>query len=288
MKYDVLLATKDKHFSLDFRKKMYRRRMRLDAVNTPWAFNRILRKQRKDISLVILDLDFSRLELNKIMFYIRRYVEHIPVLVVHGKHYSFLKESEAMRNLDVYGCLYRTLNKGEFNKLLDELEDLFDKDRDKKIENIDYLEKEKTFACTFKNKKTYFLKRPDIEDDDDSKIKNYKIDKNQLHFTVYLKSGKKYTVPWDFIKYLDDEEYIYYKKNITEEISAKEIGIRIRQARTSKQFKQIDLERKTGIKRANISRIEKGEHYPSLVTLEKLAEAMEVPVAQFLAKKEKS
>ncbi len=49
-------------------------------------------------------------------------------------------------------------------------------------------------------------------------------------------------------------------------------------------MRQIDLAKKTGIQRANIARIEGGKHYPSLETLEKIADAFGVPVAKFLTK----
>ena len=81
-----------------------------------------------------------------------------------------------------------------------------------------------------------------------------------------------------------DEKYKYYKENTKERISSKEIGKRISQLRKQKKLRQEDMAIKTGIQRANISRIEGGKYYPPLETLEKIADALSVPVARFLAK----
>lgn len=158
---------------------------------------------------------------------------------------------------------------------------------DKKFEKVEYLEQENVFACTFKNRKTYFLSRKDIPDDDGTKIKNLDIDEDGYHFTVYLESGVKYEMVWDFVRYICDEKYEYYKNKTAEGISSKEIGSRICEAREIRRFTQEELAKKAGILRANIARIEGGKHYPSLETLDKIAEALEVPVAKFLVKSEK-
>jgi transcriptional regulator with XRE-family HTH domain len=57
-----------------------------------------------------------------------------------------------------------------------------------------------------------------------------------------------------------------------------EIGKRLRQMRESKQLSQGDVEKRTGLLRAYISRVENGHTVPSLETLEKMARALEVPM----------
>jgi transcriptional regulator with XRE-family HTH domain len=57
-----------------------------------------------------------------------------------------------------------------------------------------------------------------------------------------------------------------------------EIGKRLRQMRESKQLSQGDVEKRTGLLRAYISRVENGHTVPSIETLEKLARALEVPM----------
>jgi transcriptional regulator with XRE-family HTH domain len=57
-----------------------------------------------------------------------------------------------------------------------------------------------------------------------------------------------------------------------------EIGARLRQLREYKQFSQGDVEKRTGLLRCYISRVENGHTVPAIETLEKLARALEVPM----------
>ncbi len=58
------------------------------------------------------------------------------------------------------------------------------------------------------------------------------------------------------------------------------IGDRLRDLREQKHFSQGDIEKRTGLLRCYISRVENGHTVPSIETLEKLARAMEVPLYQ--------
>lgn len=283
MKYDVLLATKDSDLARKFKKTLNKSRVRLEASAAPTQFGSILHKRRQILESVILDLTMPDIDVNRIIFYINQFKRDIPVFLLHG-NYSIIKEREAFCNLSVYAYMKRTITKSYFEKLLDEMNALVGADMDKKLEKVDYLKQENVFACTFKNMKTYFLNRKDISDDDGTKIKRCMLDKDQYHFTVFLESGKEYVIIWDFIRYICDEEYEYYKENKKERISSEEIGKSVCQSRKQKKLRQEDLAIKTGMQRANISRIESGKHYPSLETLKKIADALSVPVAKFLAK----
>ena len=55
------------------------------------------------------------------------------------------------------------------------------------------------------------------------------------------------------------------------------IGERLRQLREQKNFSQGDIERKTGLLRCYVSRVENGHTVPSIETLEKFARALEAP-----------
>lgn len=282
MKYDIVLATNNRSLANNFRKALPIR-TKLDTIDTPAKLNRLFRKRGKMLEVMILDLTFPEKDLNRFIFYIKQFKKDIPVILLHIEH-SLIK-SEAFRNLSVYGCMRQPSNKQEAEVILNDLSNIFELDMDKKFEKVEYLEQENVFACTFKNRKTYFLPRKDIPDDDGTKIKNYDIDEDRYHFTVYLESGVKYEVVWDFVRYICDEKYEFHKSKAKEGISAEEIGTRISQLRELKKLTQEDLAKKTGIQRANIARIEGGKHYPALETLEKIAEALEVPVAKFLVKK---
>ena len=58
------------------------------------------------------------------------------------------------------------------------------------------------------------------------------------------------------------------------------IGDRLRELREAKKLSQGDIEKRCGLKRAYISRVEHGHTVPSIETLEKLARALEVPLYQ--------
>jgi transcriptional regulator with XRE-family HTH domain len=59
------------------------------------------------------------------------------------------------------------------------------------------------------------------------------------------------------------------------------IGETIRNFRLQKGMSQGDIEKRTGLLRCYLSRVENGHTIPSLDTLAKIATAMEVPLAQF-------
>ncbi len=59
------------------------------------------------------------------------------------------------------------------------------------------------------------------------------------------------------------------------------IGATIRTYRLQKGMSQGDIEKRTGLLRCYLSRVENGHTIPSLDTLAKIANAMELPIAQF-------
>jgi transcriptional regulator with XRE-family HTH domain len=59
------------------------------------------------------------------------------------------------------------------------------------------------------------------------------------------------------------------------------IGERLRELRVEKKLSQGDIEKKTGLLRCYISRVENGHTVPAVETLEKFARALEVPMYQF-------
>jgi transcriptional regulator with XRE-family HTH domain len=58
------------------------------------------------------------------------------------------------------------------------------------------------------------------------------------------------------------------------------IGDRLRELREEKKLSQGDIEKRTGLVRPYISRVENGHTVPSIETLEKWARALEVPMYQ--------
>jgi transcriptional regulator with XRE-family HTH domain len=58
------------------------------------------------------------------------------------------------------------------------------------------------------------------------------------------------------------------------------IGDRLRSLREEKKLSQGDIEKRTGLLRCYISRVENGHTVPAIETLEKMARALEVPLYQ--------
>src|ERR1700730_17436689 len=58
------------------------------------------------------------------------------------------------------------------------------------------------------------------------------------------------------------------------------IGDRLRELREAKELSQGDIEKRTGLLRCYISRVENNHTVPAVNTLEKLARALEVPMYQ--------
>jgi transcriptional regulator with XRE-family HTH domain len=68
-----------------------------------------------------------------------------------------------------------------------------------------------------------------------------------------------------------------------QDISLMKIGTTIRAFRLQKGLSQGDIEKKTGLLRCYLSRVENGHTVPSLDTLSKIAQALDLPIAQFFA-----
>src|ERR1700683_1735325 len=65
------------------------------------------------------------------------------------------------------------------------------------------------------------------------------------------------------------------------------IGEKLKALRTQKNMAQRDIEKRTGLFRCYISRVENGHTVPAIETLEKMARAMEVPLYQIFYDGEK-
>ena len=58
------------------------------------------------------------------------------------------------------------------------------------------------------------------------------------------------------------------------------VGERLRVLREAKKFSQGEIEKRTGLLRSYVSRVENGHTVPAVETLEKFARALEVPMYQ--------
>jgi DNA-binding XRE family transcriptional regulator len=58
------------------------------------------------------------------------------------------------------------------------------------------------------------------------------------------------------------------------------VGAKIKEKRKVAGLSQQELERKSGLPQSHISRLENGQHSPSFATLEKIAQALGIPVTE--------
>lgn len=156
----------------------------------------------------------------------------------------------------------------------------------KRIIKVKFLEDAKTFLLWMENMKTYALKMSDLPEADSTGVKKWSLSRKRDHILIIQESGNRLEVPWDIILYLYEPEYEYYKEKQFEkpEVEKGRIGLMIREHRTKKGYSVQALADKIGIKRPNLSRLEHGHHQPSLETLEKIAEALEIPVVDLIAR----
>ena len=66
------------------------------------------------------------------------------------------------------------------------------------------------------------------------------------------------------------------------------IGDRLRELRETKKLSQGDIEKRTGLLRCYISRVENGHTVPAIETLEKLARALEIPLYQLFLRRRRT
>ncbi len=67
------------------------------------------------------------------------------------------------------------------------------------------------------------------------------------------------------------------------EVSSMNIGTTIRGYRLQRGMSQGDIEKKTGLLRCYLSRVENGHTVPSLETLQKIAKALDLKLSEFFA-----
>ena len=285
MTYDILLATKDSKVGIDIKRAISHAKLQFKLIDVISRLNTISTVRNKMNELILLDLKLPNEDFERFMFYLNQRNDEIPIILL-TKMEALKGKIEVLRNLPIYDCIESSSNEKQVLSMLENFIKLLDVDMDKKFARVEYLKKENVFVCTFKNMETFFLSRKNISEDDGSEVVSAKIDKKGYFIEVKLKSGKEYELVWDFVRHMCDESYEYHISKIQQghKISPEEIGNRIYTLRKQKNMTQDDLELRTSIKRANISRIESGKHYPNLETLEKIAGAFEIPVAQLIVK----
>lgn len=183
-------------------------------------------------------------------------------------------------------CLVFERKASAFGQLVKQLHSLADPESTKRLTGVDYLDRPRSFLARFDNGAAYMLAVGDLPEADGSRVVRTKLSGSRHYFSVDQESGNSFEVPWDEVLYHCEATYPFYKGHGAAEQAenrSKRIGERVRTARESKGLTVSELADRTGIKRPNVSRLEHGRHVPSLETLERIADALEVPVAGLVA-----
>jgi DNA-binding XRE family transcriptional regulator len=156
---------------------------------------------------------------------------------------------------------------------------------EKKIRDARYSVGEDRFIVTFDSGKEYSFPRSSMEVDDGSDLLNIQVDRGRFFFRVTQVSGNRYEIPWDRVLHEAEPAYQYFRGRLNRTKTRQEIGATIRKLREAKGVTQLELARAAGMMRANISRIEASKHRPSLETMERIATALKVPVADLISRR---
>lgn len=183
-------------------------------------------------------------------------------------------------------CLVFERKPSALGALVKQLHALADPDAGKHFAGVDHLDRLRSFLVRFSNGAAYLLPLTDLSEADGSRVTRARMSPTRRYFTVHQESGNAFEVPWDEVLYHCEPSYPYFKgRTLTEDDAtrAKRIGERVRTARQSTGLTVSQLAERAGMKRPNLSRMEHGRHVPSLETLERIADALNLPVAKFVA-----
>ncbi len=108
---------------------------------------------------------------------------------------------------------------------------------------------------------------------------------NPYEMVVETAHGEKVEIPWDFARHYCDASY----RPTIEAIAmrgSQTVGLRIRQFRESAGLTQKGLAHAADIGRVTLVRLEKGEQTPRFKTLDAIAKALGIRVAELLVEPE--
>ena len=151
----------------------------------------------------------------------------------------------------------------------------------RKIRDARYLVGEDRFIVTFDSGKEYGFPRSSLDVDDGSDVLNLQVDRKRFFFRVTQVSGNRYEVPWDRVLHEAEPSYPYFRARVGR--TTRDVGAMIRKLREANGITQEELATGAGMMRNNISRIEAAKHRPTLDTMERIAKALKVSVADLIA-----
>ncbi len=284
MKPDVLVATQDSHLQHRLQGKVADLCRVKVSPSSGQAYTQLL---QKPFHVFILDSKLPQLDSLELAHALR----HAPATPRVFLSWGHLEVDTALfvRNMVHHMKWSEPLViRRSVPLLVKALRALLDPAAERTLDGVRYLPKEATFFVAFRSGKTYELPRKVIEADDASPVVGEpRVTDDGGAFEVRQKSGNTYAVPWDFVLYHQEPSYPYHKgqagQRAAEARSAERIATRIRREREARGWSLGELARRTGMQVPNLSRLESGKHMPSLETLERVAEALGVRVADLVA-----
>lgn len=94
-----------------------------------------------------------------------------------------------------------------------------------------------------------------------------------------------YEIPWDRVCHEAEPAYRHFRGTIARSMTTHSMGATIRKLREAKGLTQDQVATAVEMMRSNISRIEAAKHRPTLETLEKIAKALRILVADLAARR---
>jgi DNA-binding XRE family transcriptional regulator len=155
---------------------------------------------------------------------------------------------------------------------------------DQKIRDARFSVRDERFIVTFGSGKEYSFRRSSLEVDDGSELVSVQVDRGRFFFRVTQVSGNRYEIPWDRVLHEAEPAYPYFRGRTGRTKTTYEVGAKIRKLREAQGITQKKLAGAVGMMRSNISRIEAAKHRPSLETMERIAKALKVSVADLVAR----
>jgi len=278
MKPSVLFATNDRQVGLKLQPEVADVCQVKVSVSSGQAYAHL---QREPYQVFIVDVKLPQLDSVELAHALRHALTPQGVLLSWGTLDNVVYVS-GLNNWEP------VIVRRSFDQLVGTLRALLDPAASRTLEAVRYQPKEDTFFVAFRNGKTYELPRKAVEVDDGSPLVGEpRIIHGGSAFEVRQQSGNTYQVPWDLVLYHQEPSYPYHKgkssQREAETNRAERIGTRIRQEREGRGWGLAELARRTGIQPPNLSRLENGKHVPSLDTLQRVADALGVRVADLVA-----
>jgi DNA-binding XRE family transcriptional regulator len=162
-----------------------------------------------------------------------------------------------------------------------------DPEAPRRIDSVRFLSNARAFIVRMDSGRSFALSLRELAGADDSNVVRCTVARDRSYFRVRQASGNVFEVPWDLVLHHCDPTYEHYKDRPTElddESRALRIGNRVRALRTERGWSVAYLAERSGMMRPNFSRLETGRHVPSLETLERVADALEAPIADLVAR----